>query len=49
MIAMNVRIDDAMWLAVQEKAAAESTDVSKVIRSLLAWWLADLIADGWSL
>ena len=48
MIARNVRIDDAMWLAVQEKAAAESTDVSKVIRSLLAWWLADLIADGWA-
>ena len=48
MIARNVRIDDAMWLAVQEKAAAESTDVSKVIRSLLAWWLADPNTDGWA-
>ena len=48
MIARNVRIDDAMWLAVQEKAAAESTDVSKVIRGLLAVWLADLNTDGWS-
>lgn len=34
-----IRISDELWEALQEKAAAEDTDVSAVIRELVTEWL----------
>jgi Arc/MetJ-type ribon-helix-helix transcriptional regulator len=36
----NIRIDDDLWVAVQEKAAAEERNVSDVVRELLRRWVA---------
>jgi hypothetical protein len=36
----NVRIDDELWSAVLDKAAAEGTTASAVVRDLLADWVA---------
>lgn len=36
----NVRIDDELYEAVQEKAALEERNVSEVIRELLTGWVA---------
>ncbi len=35
----NIRIDDATWQAAKVKAEAKGTDVSTVIRDLLARWI----------
>ena len=36
-----VRIDDGLWEAAKNKAAAEGRDVSAVIRELLTEWTQD--------
>ena len=35
----NVRIDDELWQAAQERAATEQLNVSEVIRELLQRWV----------
>ena len=34
-----IRVDDDLWQALQEAAAEEGMDASKVIRYLIAMWL----------
>ena len=35
----NIRIDDELWNAAQAKAETEETNLSEVIRELLATWV----------
>jgi antitoxin component of RelBE/YafQ-DinJ toxin-antitoxin module len=37
----NVRIDDELWAAVQQKAVSEGTTVSEVMRKLLTKWIGE--------
>lgn len=37
-----IRIPDELWKAAQQKAADEGTDVSAVIRELLAEWVGEI-------
>jgi hypothetical protein len=37
--ARTVRIEDGLWSAAKDKAAADNTNVSEVIRALLKEWI----------
>ena len=37
----SIRVEDELWSAAQQKAAAQGTNLSEVIRRLLTEWLKE--------